>query len=550
MAGSKHLVTYLSLTPEFGGTRFGPFEGLEVRLGTDKDRCHIALRGDLGILSEHVKIIRQGPLNLILAPAERTATVFLYKQGERRPSQVYTQTAVRPGDAFALVTPDGPRFVIEVDELPEHIQKEREARGGGFSMGGRKMPDGKAFQEEGKRQIWTTLLTTGPGQIAQRAYTYIISGAIFQPRNIIMMAMFLLAGGGIGLQQCRVNKLRRDVGTSTERVASCQNQLDEFVDLSKKSISEYTFSDLASTILGSAIGAGLREDKKLRDLVREKVKEMDPLAFEWVTSGQGSQAAQFGQWRRRLDPSTTGLNSDVYWLLLWAAAQEGRGRDEFRVLTDSTGANICGRGPLVLSHRQALRLGLQSQPDAYFQGRAEQLESDSVIEEHIRQNLNIPNYGMEEGGEFSNEILNSTQVCAYRTGEDDRNDLRNLARGLGRSLGDNARHLPAEEAAWFAVARLAKLYAADLPENDYLDRDSALVDFSGSLVSKALKDRGPGGDWVLEQTAEAIARAIMLPCYAALSGDPEKVKAMLGEEVELPGDLNCLILDYQLRNEM
>jgi hypothetical protein len=368
-----------------------------------------------------------------------------------------------------------------------------------------------------------------------------------------MMAMFLLAGGGLGLQQCRVNKFRREAGTSTERVASCKNDLAELDALSKKSINTYTFTDLVTTILSSAVGASLKEDKKLRDLVREKVKEMDPQDYEWLVTGQGNQAKKFGQWRQRLAKS--GLNPDVYWLLLWAAAHEGRGRDEFRVLTDSVGDTVCGRGPLSMSYRQALRLGLEAQPDAYYQGSSNDLDSDSTIEEHIRQNLNIPNYEMEEGGEYNSEMLNNTQVCAYRMGDDDRSNPRALATALSGSLGDNAPHLPAEEKDWFAVARLAKLYAADIPENDYLDRESLQVDFSTSLVSKAVKDLGPKGDWVLEQTAEAIARAIMLPCYAALSGDPEKIKSMLGAEdaaeleKELPGDLNCLILDYQLRNE-
>ena len=39
----EELATYLRLTPEFGGTRFGPFEELEIRLGSDADRCHIVL---------------------------------------------------------------------------------------------------------------------------------------------------------------------------------------------------------------------------------------------------------------------------------------------------------------------------------------------------------------------------------------------------------------------------------------------------------------------------------------------------------------------------
>ncbi len=37
------LVLYLTLAPEFGGTRFGPFEGIEARLGADRERCHITL---------------------------------------------------------------------------------------------------------------------------------------------------------------------------------------------------------------------------------------------------------------------------------------------------------------------------------------------------------------------------------------------------------------------------------------------------------------------------------------------------------------------------
>ena len=76
---------YLRLSPEFGGTRFGPYEGLEVRLGSDPDRCHIALRADMGVHAEHVKLFRESDRNLILAPSDRTASVFLFRGNGDRP---------------------------------------------------------------------------------------------------------------------------------------------------------------------------------------------------------------------------------------------------------------------------------------------------------------------------------------------------------------------------------------------------------------------------------------------------------------------------------
>ena len=84
--------TYLRLAPEFGGTRFGPYEGQEVRLGSDPDRCHIVLQSELGVQAEHVKLFRESEENLILAPSDRTAAVFLFRANGSRPNQVSTPT--------------------------------------------------------------------------------------------------------------------------------------------------------------------------------------------------------------------------------------------------------------------------------------------------------------------------------------------------------------------------------------------------------------------------------------------------------------------------
>ena len=122
----KDLAIYLRLTPEFGGTRFGPFEKLETRLGSDPDLCNIVLPESLGVQPVHALVLKQGDTNTIVAPADRAANLYLWRQGERRPSQITSPPALRSGDGFSLVTEDGPRFIMEIDYLPPAMQEERD----------------------------------------------------------------------------------------------------------------------------------------------------------------------------------------------------------------------------------------------------------------------------------------------------------------------------------------------------------------------------------------------------------------------------------------
>ena len=69
-------VTYLQLSPEFGGTRFGPFRGVEIRLGSDPDANDISLPADLGVAPQHLKVLQQGENTFIIAPVDRTALAF------------------------------------------------------------------------------------------------------------------------------------------------------------------------------------------------------------------------------------------------------------------------------------------------------------------------------------------------------------------------------------------------------------------------------------------------------------------------------------------
>ncbi|MFT4979205.1 MAG: hypothetical protein ACI8S6_005115, partial [Myxococcota bacterium] len=101
--------------------------------------------------------------------------------------------------------------------------------------------------------------------------------------------------------------------------------------------------------------------------------------------------------------------------------------------------------------------------------------------------------------------------------------------------------------AWGAVARIAKIYAADVRSIDYTDDREPGIDFSENHISTTLGALDAEGQWVLEQTAEAIARALVLPCLAVLQGDETKIKNMLGEQ--LPTEIECLVFDYRLRND-
>ena len=97
------LVTYLKLTKEFGGEEFGPFEKLDTCLGSDHNSCDIFIPDNFGTLPIHAKIIRKGPTDVILTPAENAAEIFLWRGGRGRVEQIYGPTAMRNGDEFALV---------------------------------------------------------------------------------------------------------------------------------------------------------------------------------------------------------------------------------------------------------------------------------------------------------------------------------------------------------------------------------------------------------------------------------------------------------------
>ena len=538
---------YLRLSPEFGGTRFGPYEGLEVRLGSDPDRCHIALRADMGVHPEHVKLFRESDRNLILAPSDRTASVFLFRGNGDRPIQLTTPTAVRPGDAFTLGTVGGPRFIIELDLLPEEVREERAAKR--RKSGSRSRLSKEAMGREAKRQAFSYILVMGPAQMAQRAITFIKSGAAFQPRYIFLGVTIF--GGWIlgGVSMCNNRGLKSDLQVTNQRYENCEQELSFAENLGGNS-AEYSFDQLAANIVGSTLlGEALEQDAALRSLVKKKSKTVFANAkrYNWIINNDGPKAGRFSEWRERV-MNEDALEDDTQRLLVWLAGTPGRLNSEFIDLSDSEGDEVCARGGLQMTYRQATSFGLDAQADALVEKDYETVAQDKSLRESLLSDtVGAAGSGLPEDN-YSTEfdpVRQGRGACLYIEGSDDRTRPASILSQMTKHLDDASEDLPPFGAPSSSVSRLAKYWAADMTRVDYR-RGAGDIDFSQAQVGAVLDGFDARGQWVMARTAETIARAIVVPCLAVLQGDPSKAEGTLGEG--LPSPVNCLVLDWKLRN--
>lgn len=547
----EELVTYLRLTPEFGGTRFGPFEALETRLGTNSERCHVTLAENLGVLPEHARLIRQRDNSLILTPADRTATIFLWKPGARRPNQINTPTAVRAGDAFSLVTPDGPRFVIELDALPPEVIAQREESKKVATH--RRRLSAASMANEGKRQLWTRLLVLGPAQLAQRAYVFVVSGAIYQPRNIFLAATIL--GGWIfgGAAMCRSSRQGTTITKITTEVQSCQQELAFAQSLGDDS-TQFKFPQLAKTITDSnRLGAALEDDAALRDEVKKLARGifLNPKPYDWlVHPKKNAKASDFATWSKMVNDNGN-LDEDTKKLVIWLGADGEELRSDFVEREDSTGVTVCARGVARITYRQAIQLGMDAQPDGLvLSGDYMAINDDKAAREDLLRKTISAAGGTDLPENYESAvdpIRQGVSGCVFLEGDDDRKENNRVLRALVKTVGNDAPMLPPDTTPWAAPARIAKFWSADIPGND-LRAKGAGVDFSLAPVSSVLDALEGRGKWILRRTAETIAKAVVVPCLASLKGDRKEVETVLGEG-KVPSPINCLVLDWKLRNE-
>ena len=510
-------MTFLQLSQEFGGTRFGPFDQVEVRLGSDPEESDITLPPALGVAPQHVKVLKQQDETYILAPVDRTAALFYFRSTGGKAKQVTAPLACKAGDSFALVTPEGPRFFLQSEKNPKAIAAAA-AESEGPGWGGINKPNIKAdgILKEIKRRGFAKVFATRLGNMAMNGWRMVKTGQIFSPLYIVG-GMMLLSGYLFSFGSCgalyRTNNAKKSY---QGQLTQCRDQcgIDEtqegdptFADLTKNILVDRTWKDV------------VRDDAELRTAYVQQLKAIyaDPDRYSWVYKKKDSPYTRF---RDALD--TQGLPPNLVRTLAFAAARGGRPDQAWFRVFDSEGAAVCGRGPLGLTYRNAMNLGLTTlQPDALADPQV--AESNDLEKQKALLDATLRNAGTEM--EYRDDLIDheGTELqggpqCLFLDGTDDRDDPREVARALRSKIGGSATGMvPGEGSGYWVASRMAALFAHDFRY------DLANVEFdsnnppSTSLIARQIPKNNV--EFAIREAAALMARATAIPCMARFDKD-------------------------------
>jgi hypothetical protein len=460
-------VTFLQLAPEFGGTKFGPFEAAEIRLGSDPGASDITLPETLGVAPQHVKVLRQQDNSFIIAPVDRAAPVFYFRAGTARSKQVTSPLAVQGGDAFSLVTPEGPRFSIVVESDPRAI-KAAAAESAGPDLGawGQRVAPTAAGMRRGlaaeiKRRGFAAVFTTRLGNTGMRLWTMVKTGSIFSPVYIVSgMLMFSgwLFAGGAACSALRLNTTKAQTAT---QLSSCRDQLGVAQDQSGGDVTELSVPQLTQLVLGDPEWRNtIESDADLYQAFTQALREVysEASRYRWVYTKKSSPFMRF-----RGGLESAGMPLPLNRVVAYAAASPTWDRP-WTIVNDSEGQEVCGRGILGLTYRQATNLGLVVQPDALVDPQL--ADSNDVAKQ--RESLDATLREANAEFEYRDDLIVSegAQVqgglsCLYVDGTDDRTDVNAVAAAVNRKIGASAKRVPNAESQHWIAARLVWLYAQD-----------------------------------------------------------------------------------------
>jgi hypothetical protein len=182
-----------------------------VSLGSDPQQCHVVLPAELGVYPVHLWVSPGEDGTFVLQPADTRAPVFSHAMGT--PMPVEGAARLNSGQAFSLVAPDGPKFILEFAptgakaqaQSGHGVQQAAQSQGGGQpagrgrAKGGRRLPSAGDFAREAKRQAGVSIMTQGPLAQFSHLFYRLRSGALLQPRYIIAGLVGL---GGIFFTAC------------------------------------------------------------------------------------------------------------------------------------------------------------------------------------------------------------------------------------------------------------------------------------------------------------------------------------------------------------
>lgn len=539
--------TFLQLSREFGGELFGPFDAPEIRLGSGEGN-DIRLAEGLGVAPRHVRLVRRGDEDWILAPVERSAAVWLLRSGAPEPTLVQSPTGFHPGDTFALVTPEGVSFQLVRREPPP----KRKRGQGGSGLSDMAQGKGRGIIGEVWRRVRASVVTTGLGSKINNLYYFVRSGQLFSPLYMVgALTLFSgwFTGCGTAAWGC---KMKQELAVNEASLQQCEDYTSELQAIDDDD--SYGLELLTARILDDPTWRTSLDDPGVRAAYVEELGQLFELnADAWRPEAVAAQGT-LARFDRVLGARSVPM--PLRRITRWLAFDPRRVRSsrnsgpQWRVRPDATATATCHRGPLPLTYRQGHNLGLTVEPSLYIASEdwqdlrhrkadvVELMRKDAARAGIADMDLSS-RVGDVKGAEAANQA-----VCASLTGEDQRDELSAVAGALDRRIGARARSLPVEDKDHWLVARLVLWYAQDLPY-DMPGR----IDLSDGRVRRALESPdGASPDqaaWVTEQTGRLLARAVALPCVLALDLDPaDEPPEHVGP---LPDPLQCIVLAGKLR---
>lgn len=532
----KDQALYLRLSDDFGGTRFGPFEGVEVSLGSDESN-DITIPENFGVTPDHAKVIVQEGRGILITPASQTAGVYVWKGRASKPNQIATPTAVRHGDSFALVSAQGPRFFIEIDLLPEEMLKKRKG------MRGQERLNKGALKKEGLRRVLLRAMTTGWGQRISKAWWFVRSGEIFLPRNIFMIAA--IGGGWVMGTLAMCNK-----ADAEKELAEIETQLEIEKDRTGNTDVINLGKQLARVTGVQNFETLLMQEKALAGKIREKAKRIYARknTYSWLTDVQrdGESRIRMFQSTHKDIQSWSKIDPDTRKILPWVGVTERLFRDAedqswWALSSDSRGDKVCHRGPLAMTWTQATQLGMDTNLDAFAEEKPQEGEETiKALKKSAKRALNFDRTTITDGLSLVTRLPEGSDdsFCIVVEGSESRDSLSKLE----QALRPGKKGLPENERENYSLtaATLMKFFAADTRGADFTK--TAAADFTSSLATGLSMLDEDASDWVVERTAETIAAAAVLPCIRQIEFQDEALPQSFSEGGYQT--IDCILLKY------
>lgn len=187
--------TYLQLAPEQGGTRFGPFPGGVIQIGSASDHCQITLSTP-GIAPVHAMISVMGGGRFTVQPTQQGLGLSLIQRGQTQLWPIEAPVTANVGDRVIIGDANGASFELQWEEnaAAGPTAGRIPSLGSGFGTG---------IAAELQRQAFAkSLAKAGPMRDLYHLYQRAQSGALSNPRVIVSILGTVAVGSFAAVTGC------------------------------------------------------------------------------------------------------------------------------------------------------------------------------------------------------------------------------------------------------------------------------------------------------------------------------------------------------------